>query len=365
MGDTSKPPRPFRHPSSPATVRVQSSYPPRLPAGASSDAQRVYERRQLRLYAQLVSVLHEAIVVVDHAGVIALFNPAAERLFGRTASEVRGRSIGDYAQQFTDRADIGDVLDCVTDVRRIHDERIVITRPDGTWSPALVSLTPMLIGDHPVRFIAVFRDMTEMERQNEALARLNRELEALILVDEKTRVMNERGFHAELTRACDHARRFNEMLCVLYLDLTKFKALNDAYGHEAGDAAICEFAQRLQGAMYSTDTFARLHGDEFVIILPRTGRAGAVKAITDKVLTFGVFTMTFAHQQKGTLDEVVIRPAVGGVIRVGRNVPSAAEFIRLADQAMYVSKRDGKPYVLDVDETVPPPTYPPAIISSS
>lgn len=347
-------------PSPAATARVRSSYPARLPPDASADARHVHLGRQLRMYELLVAGVCDAIVVTDHKGDVTLFNPAAEALFGRSFGDMEGSSIFECFEE-CDRASACEVV--LADIRAgraTRDLRVVVTRPDGTRAITLLNVNPMMIGQgHLVRVVGLFRDVTELERKNEELSRLNAELSALVTTDQKTGLLNERGFLAELTRASRQARRFGESLSLLYLDLTKFKAINDVYGHEAGDAAIREFGRRLREALYSTDIVARLHGDEYAVILPHTD-AAALRSVVEKLLPEIIFYMRFRPKDGGDVTAVTIKAAIGGVVRVGRNIPGEDELLRLADLAMYESKQGGQFFALDLDAGSPTNSVPPS-----
>ena len=263
---TTRPPMPPSSSLSPiesSTQRVQSSYPVRLPPDASQEARRVFQGRQLRLHELLLEVLCDAVVVTDHQGIITHVNPAAEQMFERRRCDMEGTSIFQYLGGGKQEEEV--IRESIETRQRFRDRYVGIMRSDGTIVSTMLAVSPMCIGqDRLVRIVGVFRDVTELETAHAELARVNRQLEALITVDEKTGLLNERGFRAELTRISREARRFQEPLALLYMDLVAFKRVNDAYGHDAGDVALQTFAGALRSALYPTDTIGRLHGDEFV-----------------------------------------------------------------------------------------------------
>lgn len=348
---------------------VRSSFPPDLPRDAPERVRQLHQRRQLMLHETLLSVLYEAVVVTDHAGQVTHFNPAAEHLFGRSIADVRGTTIFRYFEAEGEGPQ--QISNPIMDGVNVHDKRVIITRPDGTRVVALLSVMPVRIGTHIVRVVGVFRDLTDIERANEELAetnqelaranhelkRLNEELETRAMVNDKTGLLNERAFMAELQRARASALRYDESLAVVYLDLSRFKVVNDTYGHDAGDTALFEFGQRLREAVYSTDIVAHLHGDEFAVLMlkPRgDGIEGAIRKIAD----FTTFRTSFPHPQTHTLDGVTIRARIGYVFRTGKNIPSEKEMLRLADQALLQTKTTGLPVFGDMNDA-PPSVLPP------
>ncbi len=99
-----------------------------------------------------------------------------------------------------------------------------------------------------------------------------RYLESLSITDELTGLLNRRGFHLELGRALARAQRNHETGLLLLCDLDRFKSVNDAHGHLAGDAVLCAVASLLQSKTRRSDYVARLGGDEFVVLMTHSPR---------------------------------------------------------------------------------------------
>ncbi len=121
-----------------------------------------------------------------------------------------------------------------------------------------------------------------------------RHLESLSITDELTGLLNRRGFHRELDRALARARRNRETGVLLLCDLDRFKAINDSYGHPAGDAVICAVADLLHGQTRRSDYVARLGGDEFAVLMTHGSRGQAnrrvahlAKAVNSLVVRWG------------------------------------------------------------------------------
>lgn len=158
-------------------------------------------------------------------------------------------------------------------------------------------------------------------------------------IDPLTGLMNSRAFREAADRELARARRTGQPITVLYLDLDKFKSVNDRRGHAAGDALLVAFARTLETAVRATDVVGRLGGDEFVVLLPDTdGEKGLVVAakIRESVVTDDRFARDGITVSVGlaTLDE----PPDDIDVLVGS-----------ADEAMYRAKRAGQARSVEAD----------------
>lgn len=121
-----------------------------------------------------------------------------------------------------------------------------------------------------------------VEKRTEALRETNQQLELLATTDELTGAVNRRQFNQLAKYALNSASRYQEPLSILALDIDHFKRINDNHGHDIGDVALKHFAGICQVLLRSSDTFARIGGEEFVILLPRT-RFLAAKLVAEKI----------------------------------------------------------------------------------
>ena len=167
-------------------------------------------------------------------------------------------------------------------------------------------------------------------------ARLFEEVQRLAVTDELTGVYNRRYFEQQLRSEFQRARRYARPLALLMLDLDYFKPVNDCYGHMAGDAVLAAFAALVRANVRETDVVTRYGGDEFAVILPETDLAGAL-SVAEKVLR-----MVAAHPI--TYEECVHRITVSGgaVALPDLNPADRKELVRLADQALYRAKQQGR-----------------------
>ncbi|KQW45722.1 MULTISPECIES: bifunctional diguanylate cyclase/phosphodiesterase [unclassified Roseateles] len=158
--------------------------------------------------------------------------------------------------------------------------------------------------------------------------------ERLALFDGLTGLPNRHLLADRASQAIDIARRSDEPLAVLFLDLDHFKNVNDSLGHRVGDALLTQLAARLRGAVREQDTVARMGGDEFVLVLPLTDIAGAAHLAT-KLMALA--SAPFHVEQQ----ELTVTPSMGIAV-FPTDGDDFETLCKCADAAMYRAKRDGR-----------------------
>lgn len=156
----------------------------------------------------------------------------------------------------------------------------------------------------------------------------------LAQVDELTGLSNRSHFYAQLTKACAQATKAQASFGLMFIDLDRFKAINDAFGHDAGNVVLCEFARRLQALMPFGASAGRLGGDEFALLLPESS-VQALSALAEKILQAARTPFIY----EGI--ELAISASIG-ISTQPENGGTAPELLRSADSAMYGIKQQGK-----------------------
>jgi diguanylate cyclase (GGDEF)-like protein/PAS domain S-box-containing protein len=239
----------------------------------------------LRLWQRAIEASANAIVIASARGPdypVKYVNPAFERITGYTASDVIG---GRCRTLFGDDCGQPGIEELQAALRDKREGNAVLRnyRKDGTLFWSEIYLAPVRDSDGKVRhFVVTQYDITAM-KQSEA------ELQYQAHHDALTGLPNRTLLQDRLAQAIAYSSRYERPIWLVYVDLDRFKFVNDSLGHKAGDILLKAIAERLQAAVRQTDTVARLGGDEFVLLLPeRTDgtaplSAGAVQRILDSV----------------------------------------------------------------------------------
>ncbi len=170
-----------------------------------------------------------------------------------------------------------------------------------------------------------------------ALKEVERKLQALARYDTLTGLPNRLLFNEKLPEVLARAGRTGNALALMYLDVDRFKAINDGLGHAAGDEVLKEFARRLVTSVRTTDTVARLAGDEFAIILEGLHDHGEVKAIAQKIVNQVKLPMQVGER------ELAVTTSVGIAFHdPSQPATTSALLLAQADEALYAAKGAGR-----------------------
>jgi diguanylate cyclase (GGDEF)-like protein len=197
----------------------------------------------------------------------------------------------------------------------------------------LARVTPLSIGNGTRRARKVGAVVSHMNITDRKLLELK--YERLASTDPLTDLPNRRFFEDNARIELERLRRFGGAMSLLMIDLDKFKLINDRYGHAAGDAVLKRFASRCRSVLRDSDLFARIGGEEFVVLLFGTDEAGA---------------MLLAERIRSSVADLRVRTAAGtirvtssiGVASIRASDRSIAAALNRADQALYAAKAAGR-----------------------
>lgn len=280
----------------------------------------------------------QAIVITDANTRILRVNRAFERMSGFSEATVLGQRTsilrsgrqgadfyremwarlnqdGRWAGELTNRNAEGRfyaVWTCIDEIRNADDERL--------------------------GYLAVQTDLTELRRGQA-------EVERLASTDSLTGLPNRSLLEDRIGQLLTFSARQSSQFGVLFVDLDHFKQVNDALGHQAGDQLLQAIAQRLQNSVRAQDTVARMGGDEFVLLLPSTGRDDAL-AIAEKIQQNLGLPLTLAGRDGYTPEASI------GLAMYPHDGQTAAELLSNADTAMYAAKTGGRHRTLPYTDTM-------------
>lgn len=160
-------------------------------------------------------------------------------------------------------------------------------------------------------------------------------LEDLAIRDGLTKLYNHQHFHTRLTEEFSRAKRYSNPLSCLFIDIDDFKKVNDQFEHRCGDDVLSQVGQMIRDIVRESDVAARYGGDEFAILLPNTGRVGALDMANRLLATIRGHVF---EQTRGT----AITLSIGISTYHGGNMKSGDQVVQTADKAMYLAKRQGK-----------------------
>jgi diguanylate cyclase (GGDEF)-like protein/PAS domain S-box-containing protein len=280
--------------------------------------------------------LGEALLTVDTQGVIDYANPAAVQLLGLEGQEPVGRTI-DQVINLVEEGDRRLLRDPVEHALRgtttlgIGRRAFVLARGAGAERSIELSASPLRSFDNATEEITgavlLLHDVTEMRG-------LTRQMSYQATHDALTGLVNRREFERRLAEAIELARSGEQSHVLCYVDLDRFKAVNDSGGHQAGDSMLREIAKLMRGAVRDSDTVGRLGGDEFALLLVgcplRKGRQ-----IADDL------TRSISEHRFVWKDRIHQGGASIGLVEIGRDSGSMDEAIAAADSACYVAKKQG------------------------
>lgn len=293
--------------------------------------------RQLRKHeAELRTILenaYDAYIALDRDGRVTAWNREAENLFGWTCEEALGQPLEQLivpsGMAALHRAGLQRFQ--VTGTAKMLDRRLEIParRKDGSTLTVEVRSKALDIDGQTI-FSAFLHDITERKE-----AEIRREREAR--QDALTGLLNRRALAELLPRAMARADRAQKSFGLLFIDLDGFKAVNDRFGHEAGDQVLCQVATAIKGCIRETDAAVRFAGDEFAVVLE-----GLMSGYPDALRIAGQILEAVSGLQSFNGQAAGIGASIGVVVHAPGDDRVPATLLREADQWMYEAKRAGK-----------------------
>lgn len=301
-------------------------------------------RESLRLLQQerdhnqmLLHSLSEGLLGITQSGNIFYANPTAEEMLGCNLRDLIGRRLTEIFRLYNEEGTPADwplpeFLSTCARGERVHRDDLFMVR-DGRQVAVELSANPLLPGD-PARpgvagVVVVFRDVSSRRQNEKALTRK-------ATSDALTGLCNRAEFERLLGEKVAEANRRESSVALLYIDLDRFKGINDSLGHHVGDQVLKAAAKRLQDSARQSDLVARIGGDEFIMVLESTEPRRAASLVSGKVL------QAFAR---------VVDIDDGSKLQIGTSVGIAIypddsthpdELIKCADKAMYQAKSAGR-----------------------
>ena len=286
----------------------------------------------------LLKSVGEGVIGLDDAGIITFVNPATVKIFGSDSEKLTGNNIADIL--FYDEHSMHPFIwsespaneACLKGESYQQDEGVFGLRNAKTFPIEFIA-TPIIRDKGQIKGVVIaLQDITKRKQTEMQLFYSAR-------YDTLTGLANRNLFERVLHQAIARAQRNNTYVGLMFLDLDRFKQVNDTLGHNVGDMLLQEVAQRLNECVRESDTIARLGGDEFTFVIESINDPEHINIIADKILT------TLGNKFFLVEDSKEHEVSIGGSIGIV-NYPNSAEdvnsLLKCADIAMYHAKSLGR-----------------------
>jgi diguanylate cyclase (GGDEF)-like protein/PAS domain S-box-containing protein len=202
-------------------------------------------------------------------------------------------------------------------------------RKNGEIYPEQLTVTAVKgASEHVTHYVATMRDIT-------ARKQLEQEVAQLAFFDSLTQLPNRRLFNDRLAQSLTRAKRAQSVLALMFIDLDKFKPINDAHGHETGDWVLQTVARRIESCLRASDTAARVGGDEFLVLLPELQTSDDALTVAEKI-------RLALEQPFVTANALTLRASASiGIAIYPDHAEIEQDLLRLGDGAMYQVKNAG------------------------
>jgi diguanylate cyclase (GGDEF)-like protein/PAS domain S-box-containing protein len=284
-----------------------------------------------------LDAMGESVITVDAEGRIDYINHSAAALLGQGFDQVVGKSFVDVASLVdeTDRRSLGDPVRkaLATGGRVTVGKRAVLVPTNGSMERSVeISVTPLKSdAKEALGLVLVMHDTSELRG-------LTRQMTYQASHDALTGLVNRREFERRLREAMDAAQTGDIAHALCYLDLDRFKVVNDTCGHTAGDNMLREVASIIKDAVRDSDTAGRIGGDEFAMLLVGCPLEKARQIADDVVRAVGDFRFVWK-------DKIFNIGVSIGLVEIGRGGGSIEDIMNSADSACYVAKKQGGVHV--------------------
>jgi diguanylate cyclase (GGDEF)-like protein/PAS domain S-box-containing protein len=277
--------------------------------------------------------LAEAIIATDRDGRVTFMNPAAEQLTGSQASSALGKPLEEVVSlvEESERRLLAEpVHQALTSGTAVNLSRRALLLPSASGGERSIELTasPIRNADREViGAVVMLHDVTEMRG-------LARQMSYQATHDALTGLVNRREFERRLQEGIDSGHRGDGQHVLCYLDLDRFKIVNDTSGHVAGDSMLREVAKLLRDAVRDSDTVGRLGGDEFGLLLIGCPLDKARQIADDLTRAVGDYRFVWK-------DKIFNIGVSVGIVEISRESGTLEELLAAADTACYVAKKQG------------------------
>ena len=298
--------------------------------------EQVEMEKKEREQAKIVESIHDGVVVTDLEGNIRNYNRSFVRIIGEKKFDHIASLLGEENKQEVQTLLQESVNHSNEDENDAIEMELAFRRSDGKEIVCELSLTQLQDEEGKTYAIVwMFQDVTHKKYQQQLLKSQAEELEFRAYHDALTALPNRTLFRDRLSQAIKYSRRNKKKFALLFIDLDRFKQINDSFGHQFGDAVLLEIAKRIRKELRADDTLARFGGDEFVVIARDIADKEAVEKIASKMLASLKEPLRLYGHDIYTSISI-------GISLYPDDSQNEENLVKFADSAMYKAKEEGR-----------------------
>lgn len=289
------------------------------------DMKRLKERHHL-----LLQSIGEGVIGIDAGGILSFSNPASRRILGYSEPRIHGKHIDEIISSGHNSAawQSTPIYQQCFKGNVYRDDMATVRKADGSLCPVEYTATPVVENGHVTGAVIVFQDISERKKTEDRLVRLAR-------FDSLTGLTNRHAFTQLLSQVIARASRAEGKVALLFLDLNRFKQVNDNLGHEVGDLLLREVALRLKQSVREGDVLSRLGGDEFTVIIESVNTARNAVSVAQNIIA------SFEEPFHILEHEIHIGASIGIALFPDSALDTKA-LLKCADIAMYKAKEENR-----------------------
>ncbi|QFR50310.1 diguanylate cyclase [Sulfurimonas lithotrophica] len=292
----------------------------------------MFERRlfenELQLSAKVFENSLDGIIITDADTNIIKTNDSFSKITGYSKNDLVGKKPSILKSNWHDKEFYENMWKELKD-KSVWEGEIKDRRENGELYVSFLTIIMIQNSDgHITNYIGISRDITDLKKTEE-------HIRSLAFYDPLTSLPNRTLFYDRLEQSIQLCDRNKGKMALLFIDLDSFKATNDTHGHHMGDVLLQSVAKILTGCIRKSDTVSRLGGDEFTVILRKIHNKDDVTNIANKIITELSKTITINNIS------INIGCSIGAAI-YPNDTQNAQELIKMADNAMYKAKTNGK-----------------------
>ncbi len=284
--------------------------------------------------AQIIEQVHDSVISTDLEGVIISWNRGSKTLLGYSSQEMLGQHVHSiYLPE--DHDELNKNIDTLK-TRGKHRAIVRLLKKSGDLIYAELSLS--LFKDEKgeaIGLVGYAQDITERKTAEDELHLQRLNLQHQAYHDTLTGLPNRSLFHDRLEQAVEKAKRNDTLFALFFIDLDRFKQINDSLGHAIGDELLKVVTERLKATIRKEDTLARLGGDEFTIVMEELSHPQDASILAQKILE--------VLQQPITINDHALYVSSSiGISLYPQDDTDAGNLLKYADAAMYRAKEEGR-----------------------